>query len=226
MRARSGGSTSLSSWRRDQASRVSSCARRSRSRPSTRCSTSAFSSSSVNSSSWMTALGRLALEDVDQLGTGEGGVEVEHVGAELGDRDGGVDEPAVVAAHHGDRVALADAELGQAARERVAAPVDLAEGELAELVDERRSGRGRSAPAWRSRRPGRCPTASGRGRCRRSLRGESGRMTPAPPEHAQGDRRRSTDVLSSAWCPDERVTTRRVTRVSSASQGGSPPSPC
>ena len=48
----------------------------------------------------------LALEDVDELGAGERGVEVEQVGAELGDGDAGVDEAAVVAAHHGDAVAL------------------------------------------------------------------------------------------------------------------------
>ena len=46
--------------------------------------------------------GLLALEHVDQLRSGEGGVEVEQVGAELGDRDRGVDEAAVVAAHHRD----------------------------------------------------------------------------------------------------------------------------
>ncbi len=82
---------------------------------------------------------RLALEHVDQLRTGEGGVEVEDVGAELGGRDGRVDEAAVVAAHHRDRVALTDAEPGQTARERVAAPVELAEGQLTELVDDRRA---------------------------------------------------------------------------------------
>ena len=52
-------------------------------------------------------------------------------------------KPAVVAAHQRDRVALADAELGQRAGQRVAAAVHLAEGQLAELVDQRRPGRGR-----------------------------------------------------------------------------------
>ena len=45
-------------------------------------------------------------------------------------------KPAVVAAHHRDRVALLDAEVGQAAGEGVAPSVHLAEGQLAELVDE------------------------------------------------------------------------------------------
>ena len=55
----------------------------------------------------------LALQHLDQLRSGERGVEVEDVGAQLGGGDGRVDEEAVVAAHHRDAVALADAHLPQ-----------------------------------------------------------------------------------------------------------------
>ena len=78
----------------------------------------------------------LALQDVDQLGPGEGGVEVEQVGAELGNGQRRVDEPTVVAAHDRHRVALADTALGQRAGERVAAAVHLTEGDRPSLVDD------------------------------------------------------------------------------------------
>ena len=63
-----------------------------------------------------------------------------------GERD--VDEAAVVADQHRDAVALPDPELGQRVGQRVAAVVDLAEGQLAQLVDQRRPVRGadRDAP--------------------------------------------------------------------------------
>ena len=100
---------------------------------------------------------RLALEHVGQLRAGEGGVEVDDVGAELGGRDAGVDEAAVVAAHDGHAVARADAVLAQRVGERVAALVHLEEGELAELVDEahlvRRPQRQRGEPARRAGPP-------------------------------------------------------------------------
>ena len=109
--------------------------------------------------------GPLALEHVDQLRAGEGGVEVEQVGAELGDRDGGVDEAAVVAAHDRDGVALADPALGQRAGQRVAAPVHLAEGQRAQLVDDADAvgveHRDRVEPAGGAGAPGRA--APGRG---------------------------------------------------------------
>ena len=56
--------------------------------------------------------------------------------AELGERDRGLDEAAVVAAHDGDAVALVDALVGERVREGVGAAVDLLEGERAELVDD------------------------------------------------------------------------------------------
>ena len=102
----------------------------------------------MNSSSWITTVGLLALEHVDQLRAGEGGVEVEHVGAQLGGGDAGVDEAAVVAAHDRDAVALPDAHGPRATRAsalrrscsspKVSAP---------ELVDRARPGRASAAPA-------------------------------------------------------------------------------
>ena len=78
----------------------------------------------------------LALEHVDQLGAGEGGVQVQQVGAELGRGDRGLDETAMVPRHQRDGVALLEAELLQAAGQGVGAPVHLAEGELTQLVDD------------------------------------------------------------------------------------------
>ena len=79
--------------------------------------------------------GLLALEDVDQLRAGEGGVEVDQVRAELGRGDRGLDEAAVVAGHQSDRVTLGDPELLQRPGQRVRTQVHLAEGEVAALVD-------------------------------------------------------------------------------------------
>ncbi len=78
----------------------------------------------------------LAGQHVGQLRAGERGVEVEHVGAELGDCRTRVDEPAVVAAHHRHPVTLADAPGPEGAGEGVAATVELAEGQRAQLVDQ------------------------------------------------------------------------------------------
>ena len=88
----------------------------------------------------------------------EGGVHVEAIGAQLRDREGGLDEPAVVSTHDRDPVALADAAGGEAAGDRVGAAVDLGERECAGLVLDHRlvgvvdrrggdAGGGRSAPA-------------------------------------------------------------------------------
>ena len=71
-----------------------------------------------------------------QLRTREGGVEVEDVRAELGERDRHLDHVAVVAAQHGDRVAGLDAAFLERVRQPGAALVDLAPGELAQLVDD------------------------------------------------------------------------------------------
>jgi hypothetical protein len=70
-----------------------------------------------------------------ELRAGEGGVEVEQVGTELGDGDGRVDEPTVVAAQDRHGVALGDTALGERTRQGVAASVHLAEGDRAALVD-------------------------------------------------------------------------------------------
>ena len=78
----------------------------------------------------------LAGQHVGQLRAGERGVEVEHVGSELGDCRTRVDEPAVVAAHHRHPVTLADAPGPEGAGKGVAAAVELAEGQRAQLVDQ------------------------------------------------------------------------------------------
>ncbi len=80
----------------------------------------------------------LAPDDLGQLGRGEGGVEVERVGAELRHRRGRLDEAAVVAAHHRHAVALDDAGVGERVGQRVRALVQLGEAERPELVDDRR----------------------------------------------------------------------------------------
>ena len=81
----------------------------------------------------------LALDHADQLRARERGVHVEAVGAELRDREGGVDEAAVVAAHDRDPVARFDALVGQRTREGVGAPLHLGEGHAAVLVDDHRA---------------------------------------------------------------------------------------
>ena len=80
--------------------------------------------------------GLLALEHVDELRTGERGVQVEHVGAQLGHGQADVDEAPVVAAHHRDAVALADPTGLERGGERVAAPVDLTERQRPQVVDQ------------------------------------------------------------------------------------------
>ena len=93
-------------------------------------------------------LGTLALEHVDQLGARERRVEQQDVGAQLGRGDAGVDEAAVVAAHHRHAVALADAACGQSPSQGVGAPVQLAPGQRALLVDQPDAPRAPASP-WR-----------------------------------------------------------------------------
>src|SRR5699024_6026639 len=50
------------------------------------------------------------LEDLDDLRTGERGVQIEDVGAEPVDRNAGLDEPAVIAAQQRHAVAVGDTE--------------------------------------------------------------------------------------------------------------------
>ncbi len=130
-------------------------------------------------------------------GAGEGGVEVERVGAQLGGGDAGVDEATVVAAHDRDAVALAHPELAQRVGQGVGAGMHLAEGQRPELVDETEAvGRPhgqRGEPAGRSGTPGQqrlaraAPASTGStGGSRRRPRAPSGRS-----------RRRSR--RSSAW---------------------------
>jgi hypothetical protein len=78
----------------------------------------------------------LALDDVGDLGRREHRVEVQRMGAELRERHRGLDEPAVVAAHDRHAVALLHPRVRERRRERVRAPVDLLEGQRAELVDD------------------------------------------------------------------------------------------
>ena len=79
----------------------------------------------------------LAVADLAELRRGEGGVEVEDVGAELRQRHRDVDEVAVVAAQHRDAVALVHAQLAQPVGQPGGALVDLLPGQLADLVDQR-----------------------------------------------------------------------------------------
>ena len=139
--------------------------------PSTRSRVPASSSIAVNSSSCTTTWGLLPLEHVDELRAGEGGVEVEDVGAELGGRDARVDEAAVVAAHDRDGVTGPDAPRAQRVGEPVAAVVQLPERQLAELVDDARSVRAAGSPSRRSRRRGRSPSARRVAPTRASLSG-------------------------------------------------------
>src|SRR6185436_6934225 len=68
--------------------------------------------------------GPLALDDLGDLGAGEGGVQVEGVGPELRAGDDRVDKAAVVAAHDRDAVTLLDARVPQPVSERVGPAVD------------------------------------------------------------------------------------------------------
>ncbi len=80
----------------------------------------------------------LALGDLGDLRAGERGVQVQRVGAELRQRDGRVDEAAVVAAHDRDARALPHPAGAQGVGQRVRALGDLGERERPEVVDERR----------------------------------------------------------------------------------------
>ncbi len=122
----------------------------------------------------------LALQHLDELRAGEGGVEVEDVRAELGGGDRGVDEAAVVAAHDGDRAALLDAALGQGVRECVGALVQLAEGERPELVDDADPVGRAEGERGEAARPARSPTTASVPTIRASATGEYGRMIPDP----------------------------------------------
>ncbi len=72
------------------------------------------------------------------LRPGEGGVQVQHVGAGLGRRERRLHEAAVVAAQDRDRAARAEAVGPPAVRDRVRPAVELGEADRAELVDDRR----------------------------------------------------------------------------------------
>ena len=63
--------------------------------------------------------GPVTLEDLDELGSGEGGVEVEDVGAELGGGDRGVEEATVVATHDRHTVAFVDTQVREGMRQRI-----------------------------------------------------------------------------------------------------------
>ena len=78
----------------------------------------------------------LTLEHVARLRRRERRVQVQGACAELRARERRLDEVAVIAREDRDPVALDDASIRQRVRERVAAPVDLLEGQLAEVVDQ------------------------------------------------------------------------------------------
>ena len=78
----------------------------------------------------------LALHDVDQLGPGERGVQVDGRAAELGVRRHGVEEAAVVAAHDGHAVTRPQAGRAPGVGDGVGAQVQLVEGQRAELVHQ------------------------------------------------------------------------------------------
>ena len=149
-----------------------------------RCSTSAPASSSVNSSSWITTPRLLALEHVDELRAGEGGVEVEDVGAELGDGDawrrrsrggcGTSPRPQSPSPTPRSRSAWARALLRA---------VQLAVGQRAELVDDAHPVRVHGSPAWRTRRPGRSPSAAASRPSAARVRGRVGPDDAGPAEH-------------------------------------------
>ena len=98
----------------------------------------------------------LARDHVGDLRSGERGVQVQRVGAELGAGDRRLDEVAVVAAQDRHAVALVDARVREGVGEAVGAPVELREGQRAELVDQRGLRRGSGSPRRCSR-----PRASG-----------------------------------------------------------------
>ena len=130
----------------------------------------------------------LALGDVGELRARERGVEEQHVRAQLRARDHGVDEAAMVAAHQADVVTGRDPVGGERVRECVGALVDLAEGERAELVDDRRL----AAVAL-----GRRAVAAGRGRAEAQQRadGADDVVGPARVEHARAGQRTRGEQL-------------------------------
>ena len=78
----------------------------------------------------------LALAHLTELRSGERGVQVEDVGAELGQGGGGIHEEAVVAAQHRNAVPLRDTDVLEPVREPGGPLVDLRPGQLTELVDQ------------------------------------------------------------------------------------------
>ena len=158
---------------------------------------------------------RLALEHVDELGAGEGGVEVEDVGAQLGDRDRGVDEAAVVAAHHRHRVALPHAALGERAGQRVGAAVQLAPGQLAELVDHADLVRGAGREGGEAARRAGAPAHQHAAEVDQGARAVG-------PDHAGAPE----DADGGAGARHRAASRRALTRASSARPAAWPASPC
>ena len=137
----------------------------------------------------------LALHHLDQLRAGEHRVQVERPGAELGRRQGRLEEAAVVAAHDPDPVAGADPHRGEGVGERVGALVQALPGERAAFVEDRDlvrvldrrdgdAGRRRGAPAQEGARRPAAP-------CRdASARASPPRAAPSPRRAESDDRGR------------------------------------
>ena len=113
--------------------------------PDVRCRPPA--SSPVNSSSWITTRGPSRSSTSTSCGPANAVLSSRMSAPQLGGGDAGVDEAAVVAAHHRDAVALADAALGQGPGQGVGAPVHLAEGQRTRARRPGRPGRGRASPS-------------------------------------------------------------------------------
>ncbi len=171
--------------------------------------------------------GLVASEHLDQLRAGEGGVEVERVGPQLGCGDARIDEAAVVAAHDRHPVALPDPELAQRMGQRVRTGVHLAEREAPELVDEpdpagRSQCQGREPPG-RSGPPLAQAVAQARERERRVRTDDPGAgedLHGGPGRHGAGLQ------LGEHGGSLRPRTRRRLSRSSSARRVASPTSPC
>jgi len=74
------------------------------------------------------------------LGRCEAGVEIQGVGAELGECNGCLDEPAMIAAQQGDPIGFIHSALGQGGGQPGGPVLDLRKGEHAPFVDDRCAG--------------------------------------------------------------------------------------
>ena len=121
----------------------------------------------------------LALHHLGQLRAGEHRVEVERRGAELGRRQGRLEEAAVVAGHDPDPVAGADPRArGRSGRGRWSGGAG-APRRARRVRRGSRSRAGARSPRWRRRSPARRPSAGRSSRPCIALSGRSGARIPA-----------------------------------------------